>query len=220
MEYNYRKAQESDIPFLVTAVIEAERSGSDLIPLARIFGLTEQQLYDCLVEIFHIETAGCELSLGSFLVAECQEQPVAAIATWIEGRNSQSSALLKSNLISYAFPRENLSRLENNQSLLEVFTIERAKDARQIEYVFVQKEHRGKHLINEMIRRIHLKDNKDVLKTQIQLWANNIAALKTYRKSGFKVVKEFKSEHEAVFQYFPCDTKLLVECRFPVDYIG
>lgn len=221
MEYNYRKAQESDIPFLVQAIIEAEKSGSNLLSLAAIFNLTEEKLKNCLIEIFHIETKGCEFSLDSFFVVEFQGEPIAALATWIESRNDQNScsAITKSNLIGYVFPKTNLESIKRNSTLFEIFNIEREKDSRQIEYVFVAKEHRGKKLVNKLIDIACSGDGQEVKKTQIQLWANNIAALKTYKNSGFKITKEIKSEHKDTLQYYPCNTKLLVE-RFIGDNIS
>ena len=48
---SFRNAEIKDIPFIIETIIEAEKSGSNVIPTCKIFGLTEDEYKNILVEI-------------------------------------------------------------------------------------------------------------------------------------------------------------------------
>ena len=95
----FRNATITDVPFIVTAIIEAEKSGTDKLSYSTIFGLTEEEVRSYLQEMLYEEIDGCELSISSFIIAEYNGQPAGALSAWIEGKDGIPSAILKGNLL-------------------------------------------------------------------------------------------------------------------------
>ena len=140
---------------------------------------------------------------------------MAAVAGWVEGLKEKiASGILKSNLISFYFPKEGVEYLRKNITFLPEIMIERENKALQIEYVYVDSEHRGIGLAQQLIKT-HIANAieiyPDMKKVQVQLFANNEAANKLYSKLGFINKEYFKSENQEIFNYLPYNTTLLME---------
>ncbi|MDB9721371.1 GNAT family N-acetyltransferase, partial [Winogradskyella sp.] len=178
MSYKLRTANIFDINFLSKVIIEAEKSGSDKIGLAKVFNLTESELQNYLIQILDEEVDGCEFSISSFVIAEFNDEPVAAFGGWIENENedNQPSYILKSNLIGYIFPQEKLMELKKNQEVIKDILIEREPHSHQLEYAYVDSNHRGMGLINKIINellKIAKEKNPSLKKSQVQVFENN-----------------------------------------------
>ena len=218
-EYIFREAKVEDIPFLVEVIIEAEKSGSDTIGLAKTFDIDEPDLRKYLTQIFEEEIDGCEFSVSSFFIAEYEGSPVAAFGGWIEGENEDDlpSSMLKSNLLSYIFPRESFSQLNKIAEIIKDIQIEREPHTHQLEYAYVKPEHKGKGLIGDIIEKqlekAKIQDNL-VKESYVQVFENNANAIKAYQKSGYKIVKRFESKHPEVLDYLPYNVKLLMKRTF------
>ncbi len=212
---SFRIATKHDIDFIVLTILEAEKSGSDKIGLANVFNLSETELRDYLIKILEEEEEGCEFSIDSFIVAEVDNKPVAAFAGWIEGENeyNQPSPILKSNLISFHFPKDKIKESSKNSFVKEI-KIERELSTLQLEYAFVDEEHRGKGLINaiieELLKGAKLK-NSNLKKSQVQVFGNNHGAIKVYERSGYSIKKIVKSQNTEILNYFPYNEKILME---------
>ena len=218
-EYIYREATIKDIPFLVEVVIEAEKSGSDIIGLSKIFGIDELDLRKYLTQIFEEEIDGCEFSVSSFFVAEYESLPVAALGGWIEGENEDGlpSSILKSNLLSYILPREIFSQLHKTSEIIKDIQREREPHTHQIEYGYVKPGHYGKDLYGNLIDKLLEKaksQNKLVKKSYAQTFEKNIFPIKLLKKSGYKIVKRFESKHPEILNYLPYNVLLLLEREF------
>jgi len=217
MNNNYliRKASSKDIPFIAKTIVEAEKSMTQTIGLAKLFGISELELTNYLTQILEIETDGCEFSLSSFFIAEFDNQAVAAFGGWLEATDkAKSSAFLKSNLINYVFPKEKTKLSNNIISLFAEIQIDRELNTYQLEYAFVAEKHRGNRLINKIIEEMLnavKTTNSDLKKSQVQVFANNISAIKTYQYSEFKIVQQKKSNNPEIMNYLPYHTKLLME---------
>ncbi len=109
-EFNIRRATINDVPFLVETIIEAEKAGTKVLSWSTIFGLSEDNTKKYILDMLSEEIDGCELSISSFLVAETAGRVVAALSAWVEGLNSELSAQLKGNLLSYVLPKECIKR--------------------------------------------------------------------------------------------------------------
>ena len=217
-EYIYREATVEDIPFLVETVVEAERSGSDIIGLAKTFHIDELDLRKYLTQIFE-EIDGCEFSVSSFFIAEYEGLPVAALGGWIEGKNENDlpSFILKSNLLSYILPKENFSQLYKVSEIIKDIQIEREPRTHQLEYGYVKPEHRGKgllvNLVEKLLERAKLQD-KLVKKSYGRILENNIFSIKMLQNSGYKIVKRFESKHPEILNYMPHNVILLMTREF------
>jgi ribosomal protein S18 acetylase RimI-like enzyme len=215
MDYTIRNATNNDIFFLTEAIIAAEKSNSSKLSLATLFNLEDSNACAYINKILQEEIDGCEFSISSFLIAECEGKPVGAIAGWVEGLNGEiSSHILKSNLIGYVFNKNDIKNLKSNAPIVEGLLLAREKFALQIEYVFVHKDYHGRKIAKELIKN-HIENAMKVYselkKVQVQVFSNNYAAVSLYKAMGFDIVKVVKSNHAQVFNYLPYDEKLLME---------
>ncbi|MBL0043474.1 MAG: hypothetical protein IPP33_03350 [Flavobacteriales bacterium] len=139
-----REAILSDGDFLASAIISAEKSGTERLGLAALCGLSEERLRPLLGSMLAEEVDGCEFSVSSFLIAEIDGQQAAAVAGWVEGFSDDvPSMILKANLLAFTFPAECLARLRSHSSAVKDLQIEREPGSLQIEYVHVDDAHRG-----------------------------------------------------------------------------
>ena len=211
-----RPATLQDRDFLIEAIIGAEKSGTDKLGLATLFGLTEEEVRNYLAQILEEEIDGCELSVSSFLLAEMDGKPVAAVGGWIEGENEDHlpSALLKSNLLGYVLPAENLAHIAKLSEIVQDIQIEREAGTYQIEYVYVAPAYRGCHLAQRLLEA-HVErarcGNSLLCKMQVQAFANNPGAIRMYEKCGFKIAKEYRANHPQATDYLPGQVKLVLE---------
>lgn len=213
--YIIRQAIEADAPFVAEAIISAEKSHSDKLSLASLFDLTESKARSLIIEMLEEEIDGCEFSLSSFLLVEFEKQPIAAVGGWIEQFGGElPSKLLKSNLIGFVYPRESLEAVGAKGELISGLQIERAAESLQIEYVYVNKQHRGKRLAQRLIEAHILRATKikpDLSKLQVQLFSNNNAAIKLYERSGFSIAQTFSTNNQEVLNYMAYNEKILME---------
>lgn len=213
-KYIIRKATPDDVEFLVTTIIEAEKGSTNKLGLANYFEVTENELRQYLKAILEEEIDGCEFSISSYIVAEYEGIVVSAKGGWLEGHNEdeQTSAILKSNLISYYFPADKIRNAQNNWDMVKAIQVEREWGTYQWEYSYTVEEHRGHHLVSR-INDQHIKQaiRLGAKKIQGHAFANNIKILKVYEHSGFKVTKSYTSSHPLIKNYYPDDTVLLLE---------
>lgn len=213
--YSIRKATSDDLVFLAEVIIEAEKSGTDKLSLSTLFNLTESKVKEYIISMLDEEIDGCEFSVSSFLIIEYDKKTVAAFGGWIEGfEDEMSSQILKSNLISYTFDRENIQFLKSKAHLLKNILIDREDKSLQLEYLYVASEHRGKQLSNRLIEQ-HIINAKtlfpELKKVQVQVFKNNIGAIKTYQNNGFSIAKSFKADTTEILDYLPFDEKYVME---------
>ena len=214
--YLIRKASLEDIPFIAKTIIEAEKSGTQTIGLAKLFDITEAELNNYLLQILEIETHGCEFSLSSFFVAKYDGEPIAASGGWLEGfyYKGMPSAVIKANLLSCVLPKENLEKSIAKNEIFKDILIPRAMNTYQLEYAFVEENHRGNKLVQQLMLKhvTYIKTlNADVKYIQRRVFANNVSAIKAYQKVGYKIIQQKVSLHPEIMNYLPYHTKLLME---------
>lgn len=220
-EIKIRRATLNDVDFLVDTIVAAEKSGTDNFGLAKLFELSEGEMRTYIKAMLEEEIDGCEFSVGSFLVADHQGKAVSAFAGWVEGQNEDgmSSALLKSNLIGYCLPMENVMKSQSKSDIVRPLQIEREEGTYQLEYSYTMPDYRGKGIMKDIIN-MHIVDYQQntpphqkggIRKIQVHVFANNEAAIGTYKRCGFEITKEYNSNNQLVEQYFPYHTILLME---------
>jgi len=209
-----RPATPADKDFIITAIVEAEKSGSDLISYCAIFSITEAGLRKILGDILDEDIKGQELCLSNFLIAEVDGEKAAAISTWIEKENGMASNMIKSNVLMFFIDREILLNATPLFSLMNEISIARQENALQIECVYSSEGFRGRgltwQLIDEAVK-LKTKSGPKFNKVQVILLKNNEKALNAYRKAGFTVVQEKQCADKAILQILPGDTKILME---------
>jgi len=213
--YILRKATQNDIGFLTEVVIAAEKSNSNKLSYATLFGVSEEQAKQHIAAMFDEEIEGCELSFESFVIAEHDGKPVAAFGAWIEGVDDETpSKILKSNLIGYTFGREAVEFLKTKAHIIKDLITEREPNTLQFEYLFVSDAHRGKNLSNGIIQKLEelAKERYPQLhKAQVQLYANNASAIKVYERNGFSAASSHESNDPEILNYLPFNEKIIME---------
>ncbi len=215
IKYNFRRARKKDIPFLAEIVIEAEKSNSNKLSYSTLFNISQKTAYKWIIKMFEAEIDYCEFSVSSFLVVEADGQLIGGFGGWIESFSDNiPSKILKSNLILSTFSNKSIVYLKNKSQTIRNIIIEREAMTLQLEYLFICEEHRGKNITDKLIN-IHINNEKrklpDLKKVQVQVFKNNIGAIKTYKKNGFKVKKSYKSNSKEILNYLPFGEKYLME---------
>lgn len=209
-----RPAKLSDVEFIATTIVEAEKSNTDRLGSANCFEITEEEYKHYLMQMLEEEVDGCEISLSSFLVAEYDGEPVAASAGWIECDNEDNmpSAIIKSNLYGYFLPKEKLLIGAQKSDIIKGIQIEREPGAYQLENSFTKPDFRGLH-IRRKLEKAHMDRaiEKGVKKLQAHVFLNNHSSMIGCQNNGFTVVKQYVSTHPLTKELYPGDTIVLLE---------
>jgi ribosomal protein S18 acetylase RimI-like enzyme len=213
--YTFRKANENDFSFIADLIIAAEKSNTNKLSYATLFNLTEAEVKLLIENMLKEEIDGCEFSINSYLIAEFNNEPIAGFGAWIEAfDNNKPSNLLKANLINYTFSKESKQYLKNNAHLVQDLLISRESFTLQFEYLFVLENHRNKGISDTLIKKLeenYLSIFPSLKKAQVQVFSNNVGAIKVYKKNGFQIVKSFKSHNIETLDYLPFNEKYLME---------
>ena len=209
-----RRATIDDIDFLVDTIVAAEKSGTDNFGLAKLFEVSEGEMRGYINAMLDEDIDGCEFSISSFIIAEVNGDVVAAFAGWTEGQNEDElpSSILKSNLVGYSLPVENVKKSQSKSDIVRPLQIEREEGTYQLEYSYTLPAYRGRGLLGRIIEA-HEQEaiSNGVKKIQVHVFNNNPSAIKSYEKKGFKVVKRFASTHPDTPLFFPSNIELLME---------
>lgn len=213
-EFTIRKATADDVPFLVDTIIEAEKSGTDSLSYSTVFGLTEAESREYLADMLFEDIDGCELSISSFLIIENNGLIAAAAAGWIEGIEGVPSSVLKGNLLNYTLPKDCIDKALALNQLLNELHIENISNTMQLGLVYVSKDFRGMNLVNLLIDELILQLNKvspNIPVMYVQVFANNIPAIKAYKKANFKTELIKETSNKEILKYLPSDKKILMK---------
>jgi ribosomal protein S18 acetylase RimI-like enzyme len=213
-EFTIRDATLEDIPFLVETIIEAEKSGTGRLSYSTVFGLTPDLTAKYLSEMLEEEVDGCELSISSFTIAEKNETIAAAIAGWIEGIEGVPSNVLKGNLLNYTLPRDCIKKAADLNHIINDLHIDYISNTMQLGLVYVSSDFRGKNLVKIMLDHLIDKLSKvdpDISTMYVQVFANNIPAIKAYEKAGFEIELIKTATNKEVLNYLPDDKKILMK---------
>jgi ribosomal protein S18 acetylase RimI-like enzyme len=206
-----RRANETDIPFLVEAILEAEASGSQNISYREIFCLNDRELKDLLDSILSEEIQGCGWSPPEFLIAEQDGEAAACCAAWIEGAGGLSSNIIKSQLLVEFLGQGKWENSKENLNAASEVDIHRTPGVLQIESVYTQPRYRGNGLSGILIREHLLQAAKiGTRSAEIQLMKNNGAAIRAYEKAGFIFKSEKRSDNNKLGKLLPHHTKLMM----------
>ena len=210
-DYIFREATIKDVDFIVTAIIEAEKSGSAILSYSKIFNLSEAEVSNFLRKMLFEEIDGCEFSLSNYIVAEFGSNVVGTTGAWIE-RSDSPSAFIKRNLLSYFLPKESMVYALSEAKIASELVIDHLKDVLSLVVSYISPEHRGKNLF-ELLAKEHLKRNDGVTEIALQVMANNTYAIKSYEKLGFKEIFRKKHPDKRIMDFLPYDEKLLMKKR-------
>lgn len=214
-EYEIRKATTDDAEFLADVIIGAEKSMTETLGLAKVFELSENYTKELIIRMLKEDVDGCEFSPSSFLIASLFGKPVAAMGGWLEGYfDKMPSVLIKSNLIMFVFPKENILHATEKLNLIKGMQFEREMGTYQLEYVYVDPLHRGKELAG-LLMASHLRNARvldpGIRKVQAQVFESNKSSLKHLEKTGYVQVDRLVSDNLEILKYLPHNIKILLE---------
>lgn len=217
-KYIIRKATLDDVDFVAKVIIEAEKSMTNNFGLANFFEMSEDEIEGYIKQILEEEVDGCEFSLSSFFIAEYEGEAVSALGGWLEGYfDEMPSEILKSNLVGFVFPRENVLKTASKADIVRALQIPREMGTYQLEYSYTRDDHRGHRLIQRlmMAHLAHAKElNPEIKKAQLHVFENNPTIIKVHERSGFHIAKRFVSDNPKALEYYPYNVELLMERDF------
>jgi ribosomal protein S18 acetylase RimI-like enzyme len=214
MKITVRNAKLSDIPFLVETIIEAEKSGTSILSYTTIFGLEENEAKKYIGLMLEEEIDGCELSVSSFLVADIENKSVGAVCAWVEGKDGVSSSTLKGNLLRFTLPQKCFRTITELNNLIKELHIDYVTNTIQIGLVYITKEARGTGLVQRLLleKIEQLKtENPHIQEAYVQVFGNNLAAIKAYEKVGFSTIQSKTSNSTEILNYLPSNNKILMK---------
>lgn len=209
-----RKATAKDLDFLVDAVINAEKSGTNILSYSTIFGLDELEVRTVLSAMIAENEGYCELSIDSFLVAEIDGELAGAIAGWMEGEDEIPSAIVKANLLFAFMPESALTNLRQVASLLDEVHISRKEGALQLESIYTVEKFRGQKIAQQIIEKhieLAKQKNPDLNMAQIILSDVNESALNAYKNADFELTLHKRSENPFICYILPSSGNYCME---------
>lgn len=205
----FRKAANSDIPFLINAIIAAEKSGTQLLSYATLFNLSITEVQQLFTEMLEEDVPYQELNVSGFGLVEVDNKVVAATNSWVEPTIGKSSAQQKASLLMGFIGTSRVSESFAHHKFLEDLTLTRTPNAMQFESVFVLPEYRGRGILRFLFDALSTTHNpNNQLPEEIHVVQSNLMAYNAYCKLGFTVVQEKTSVHPDVKKYLPDCTRL------------
>lgn len=209
----YRKAIYADIPFLVKAIIGAEKGVTDKMSYATLFGISETEAATYLRLMLEEDISGCELSVDSYLIAEVNGVVAGAVGGWKEAVDHAPSHILKGNLVNYIYPAKQIAHLTAYRNVLSGILIPRTANTFQIEYLYIDPAFRrtglGSRLLQEHLNRMAAENSLDTV--QMQLFDSSKGSLKLNTQIGFEIVSEKHSTEAIINELLPSNRKFLLE---------
>ena len=207
MRYVIRKAEKTDISFLVDCVINSEKINTDIISYCSLFEITEEDLRTQVTLAFTEEMSVFVWDVNQWLVMlNDNEEIVAGLAYWIEPPEVNSETQ-KFQFLSYL----NKSKVRDAQFMARFEAIKKLQIPRnsglvQLDFLYTQPEYRGQGLMSQLIKFVF--NQFAIHNFQIQVLGSNLSAIKLYKKLAFEtnIVVTLKGLHEA--KLMPDDTKL------------
>lgn len=213
----FRQATVSDIPFLVETIIQAEKSGSDVLSYSTIFELPETEVRQILTAILNEDVQGQELCYSDYLVAEVDGEIAGAVAAWIEGETGQPGNIIKGTLIKYFFPEQSIQKALQKRKIIDEIHFERENGVLAIDIGLTLPKFRGMGILASLMEeqtRLLLNRRPDVKLSQIHVLKSNVVAYKIYCKLGYSVVEEKTSHNPLISQWLPSNTRIIMDKHF------
>jgi ribosomal protein S18 acetylase RimI-like enzyme len=209
-----RKGEARDIPFIIDAIVAAEKSGSEIFSYSKIFEMTENEVRKYFAAILAEDVPGQELCYSEYMIAEVNGTHAGAIAGWIEGESGQAAGMIKAMLLNHFLPKENMVKALEKRKYLEQMRFNPEFNSFVIESGYTLPAYRGKGILAKLImEQIHtrLQQRPDVKKSYVQVAKTNRSAIKIYENLGYQVVLEKKCSDPVILNWLPGDTQIIME---------
>jgi len=201
-----RKAEAKDIPFLIQAIIEADKSNTNRSSYCSLLCISEEEFRWGLSQIFEEELEFCEFGLDAFAVIEVDGVIAAACAGWVEEGAGLPSWQLRMMAIQSVFSSTQIQSFIQNAKIFHSISLSRTKGSLQIESVFISEKFRGLGFLFHLIEfHINFAKEKGIPFQFVELltYQNNLMAEKAYQKIGFIPVTHSNCDHPLVLSFYP-----------------
>ncbi|MHB1688640.1 MAG: hypothetical protein ACYCVH_14900 [Ignavibacteriaceae bacterium] len=208
-----RQATLDDIDFVIEAIIESEKSSSNMISTCNIFAISEEEFRDILKDVLRQDIENYDYYLSGFLIGEFNGQYTGASGSWLEGAGGLSSGIIKSTVIFSYLKKEILPVIKNNFQIIKDLSISREAGALQIEYVYVREKFRGSGIFSQIVENNIKRNLKKYSFDKIQsvLFKANHRSYSAFSKFGYKVAYEKKSDNLEILNFFSSGSIILME---------
>jgi ribosomal protein S18 acetylase RimI-like enzyme len=210
--FEISQANKDDISHIIETIIESEKSGTSTLSYIRIFNISEDEIRFILTRILLEESFDSELSLSSFYIARKNNKFAGCISAWEERKHGLASSFIKANLLREHLSSAALSFSKRYQQYLMDLHLPYEANQIIIGLVYVSNDFRGMGLVQDLINYIQAKliPKNNPKSIYIQLFDSNIAALKSYQKSGFEEIKKVSSLLYSPLEVLPSSTKIML----------
>jgi len=203
---SFRQANLSDTGFIIDAIIEAEKSGTDVLFYNSVFSIFESETRELIGQILEEEIAGQEWYIPNFVIAEIDGQKAGCLSAWIEGVTGQASGILKAQAMAY-FLGKVWTQAGDKMEHLKPMQISRQMGALQLECIYTAQALRGLGVAPKLIQFvINSTENADT--AEIQVLECNTKAMHSYTKCGFLTAQKASSKSALELNLLPSDTKV------------
>lgn len=206
LEIHIATATAADIDFVISGIIAAEKSGSELLPYTGLFGLDESATARLISDIMEEEIEGQEWYLPHFSILYVNNSPAACLSAWTEGETGLSSGQLKAQAMAW-FLGEKWMAAGAQLELLKQLQLPRLQGALQLECIYTHPAFRGQGLAGRLIEFV-LDRQPEGQVAEIQLLSSNEKALHSYTKCGFLKRTEVRCQDPAILNLLPDDTRV------------
>ena len=209
-----RKAGINDIDFIIETIIESEKSSSNVISSCNIFALSEEKFKEILVEILKQNVPNYDYYLSGFLIAEVDGKYVGALGSWYEAADETPSGIIKATILFPYLDRTKMKDISKNTKVIKGLTINREPHTLQLEHGYTCEQYRRQGVFSSLIKANivrNLQKYSKLEKVQGVLFKANYKSYNAHLKIGYKVVEEKHVDDPEVLNFFPFDTKVLME---------
>lgn len=191
---NISLASKEDINFLIEGFIEAQKGGTEIVPIQKIFNIDIVELRSILSFFFNNdEIYDSEYSLNSYYLAKIENYPIASLALWIENLNGLKSSMINSALWYEVLGNEKFNFIKNNLEVINKYSLERLNNYLQCEYLYVLPNYRKTGALKGLLKNAlknFFKENCAFEGLQTMLFKENIPSYNFFSSRGFNVVEE------------------------------
>lgn len=202
-----------DLEIVLDTIIEAEKSGSEIISSCLIFEMSEQEYRELITTILLENHEDYEFSLSGFLVAKYKDENIGALGSWIESKGGIDSSIIKANALFTTMDRDKLIAVQPNLKTLRGTSFSRTPGALQLEYAYVKPEYRRKGVFTKLIRgqiARYLKTESALNAAEAVLFKENYKSYTCYGKLNFVEQEGINLKNQPSEKFFPYSERVLL----------
>jgi hypothetical protein len=211
---NVRQAALDDMDFIIEAIIESEKSSSNVISSCNVFGLTEEKFKEIMRKVLYENLPNYNYYLSGFMIGEKDGEYIGALGSWLEAADDTPSGIIKATILLPYLDKDKMKEISKNTKVVKGLNMSRGPGALQLEHGYTREPFRRQGVFTRLIKENILRNKKEhneIEKVQGALFKANYKSFDAHIKFGFKVVEEKHVDDPEIFKFFPFDTKVLVE---------